>query len=117
MVYRADNCKGHFGPWGIGASGIMDQKDDSGEGVQVHQDNGAIGQLAIKSGRGKGAKAPKVGKPQSARRPLKLSLPVDVIGKLQLHAIQEGISVSALVSRLAREGCTEWVVHKAPTRA
>jgi hypothetical protein len=117
MVSRADNFDGHFGHWGIGAGEIMDQKDNLGEGIQAHETPGAIDQHASKASRIKGAKAPKASKPQSARRPLKLSLPLDVIGKLQLHAIQEGISVSALVSRLAREHCNEWTIHRTPTRA
>jgi hypothetical protein len=94
----------------------MAQLLDQDTSTQVHQDDGANGPTGIKAGKPTRAKGAKAIKPPSARRPLKLSLPVEVIGKLQLHAIQEGVSVSALVSRLAREHCNEWTIHRSPTR-
>lgn len=62
----------------------------------------------------RGAKTPKA---KPSKRPLKLSLPVDVIAKLQLHALQEGVSVSGLVSRLSRDHLNEWTIHRTPSRS
>ena len=94
----------------------MDHNGHQDNGTQGHQDNGAIAQTTGKATRAKGTKVQKASKVSLGRRPLKLSLPVEVIGKLQLHAIQEGLSVSGLVSRLAREHCNEWTIHRTPTR-
>lgn len=92
----------------------MEQQGDSALKPEGHEAAGSMRPTATRSTR---AKSPKPSKTPPGRRPLKLSLPVEVIGKLQLHAIQEGISVSALVSRLAREHCNEWTIHRTPSRA
>jgi hypothetical protein len=94
----------------------MGQMTDQDTSTQGHQDDGAKGQVGVKTKQPTRAKGAKAIKTPLSRRPLKLSLPLEVIGKLQLHAIQEGVSVSGLVSRLAREHCNEWTIHRSPTR-
>lgn len=92
----------------------MDQQDQQGAGIRDQQGNGSMVPAPARTTRAKGQRASKT---TGARRPLKLSLPVEVIGKLQLHAIQEGLSASGLVAKLIREHCNEWVIHRSPERS
>ena len=103
--------------WPLGQGELMTDEHHQSDGSPAQPDNGADEQATTRTTRASKAKGPKATKAPATRRPIKLSLPVESIAKLQLHAIQEGISVSALVAKLAREHCNEWTIHRTPTRS
>lgn len=90
--------------------------DNGAEGLNGPVGNGAEVRTVLRATRSKGSKVAKAPKAKPDRRPLKLSLSVEVIAKLQLHAMQEGVSVSALVATLAREHLNAWTIHRTPVR-
>lgn len=61
---------------------------------------------APRKAKGKAAVEPK------GKRSLNLSLPVEDYERLAIHALREDITISELVSRLARENCRDYHITR-----
>jgi hypothetical protein len=63
---------------------------------------------------GQKPKGRKVPKGATTKRALKLSIEADTYERLTIHSLKTGLNLSELVDKLAREHCTQWVLHARP---
>jgi hypothetical protein len=110
-----------------------DQLDHQAEGAHVMSDTGSFGHgssgssatsehtpaTAMRPGppKGQASKRSHAPKPVSAKRPLKLSLNVDVYERLAIHSLRRGQTISDVVADLAVKHLNEWILHAKPGRS